>query len=202
MLDSDNRDLIVCVLWKYSFSIDYVGKGFHSGQPYSWKPVYLSYFHIFNLATRGTKIRQNDYFAVFPSGAPRSKRQKYDKIGIVVAVRGSQLGVNSPSATPALCYGNCSANDLLNTTDVRISTQTFRNRLHNAGVRSRQPAIRVPMTQNHLRTRLHLVSVHVTSKNPDFVPTPTLDESGYGCFPVAYHDAYQLLTMTVLAATI
>ena len=36
--------------------------------------------------------------------------------------------------------------DFQNTTGVRISTQTIRNRLHDAGLRSRRPAILVPLT--------------------------------------------------------
>ena len=36
--------------------------------------------------------------------------------------------------------------DFQNATGVRISTQTIRNRLHDAGLRSRRPAIRVPLT--------------------------------------------------------
>ena len=37
--------------------------------------------------------------------------------------------------------------DFQNATRVRISTQTIRNRLHDAGLRSRRPAIRVPLTR-------------------------------------------------------
>ena len=36
--------------------------------------------------------------------------------------------------------------DFQNATDVRISTQTITNRLHDSGLRSRRPAIRVPLT--------------------------------------------------------
>ena len=44
--------------------------------------------------------------------------------------------------------------DFQNATDVRISTQTIRNRLHDAGLRSRRPAIRVPLTRYHVQMRL------------------------------------------------
>ena len=37
--------------------------------------------------------------------------------------------------------------DFQNATGVRISTQTIRNRLHDAGLRSKRPAIRVPLTR-------------------------------------------------------
>ena len=44
--------------------------------------------------------------------------------------------------------------DFQNATGVRISTQTIRNRLHDAGLRSRRPAIRVPLTRYHVQMRL------------------------------------------------
>ena len=43
--------------------------------------------------------------------------------------------------------------DIQNATGVRISTQTIRNRLHDAGLRSRRPAIRVPLTRYHVQMR-------------------------------------------------
>ena len=44
--------------------------------------------------------------------------------------------------------------DFQNATGVRISAQTIRNRLHDAGLRSRRPAIRVPLTRYHVQMRL------------------------------------------------
>ena len=44
--------------------------------------------------------------------------------------------------------------DFQNATGVRISTQTIRNRLHDAGLRSRRPAIRVLLTRYHVQMRL------------------------------------------------
>ena len=44
--------------------------------------------------------------------------------------------------------------DFQNASGVRISTQTIRNRLHDAGLRSRRPAIRVPLTRYHVQMRL------------------------------------------------
>jgi transposase len=41
-------------------------------------------------------------------------------------------------------------NDFQNVTGVRVSTQTVRNRLHDAGLRSRRPTIRIPLTQHHI----------------------------------------------------
>ena len=43
--------------------------------------------------------------------------------------------------------------DFQNATGVRISTQTIRNRLHDAGLRSRRPAIRVPLTRYYVQMR-------------------------------------------------
>ena len=44
--------------------------------------------------------------------------------------------------------------DFQNATGVRISTQTIRNRLHDASLRSGRPAIRVPLTRYHVQMRL------------------------------------------------
>ena len=52
--------------------------------------------------------------------------------------------------------------DFQKATGVRMSTQTIRNRLHDAGLRSRQPAIRVPLTRYHVQMRLAWARDHVT----------------------------------------
>ena len=81
--------------------------------------------------------------------------------------------------------------DFQNTTGVRISTQTIRNRLHDAGLRSRQPAIRVPLTRYHVQMRLAWARDHVTwtqndwapvllQTSPGFVWTLPIDVLGYG----------------------
>ena len=74
--------------------------------------------------------------------------------------------------------------DFQNATDVRISTQTIRNRLHDAGLRSRRPAIQVPLTRYHVQMRLAWAWDHVTwTKNdwaPGFVWTLPIDVLGYG----------------------
>ena len=44
--------------------------------------------------------------------------------------------------------------DFQNATGVRISTQTIRNRLHDAGLRSRRTSIRVPLTRYLVQMRL------------------------------------------------
>ena len=82
--------------------------------------------------------------------------------------------------------------DFQNATGVRISTQTIRNRLHDAGLRSRRPAIRVPLTRYHMQ--MHLAYGHgimsLGSKmtgpqsclqtSPGFVWTLPIDVLGYG----------------------
>ena len=74
-------------------------------------------------------------------------------------------------------------------TGVRISTQTIRNRLHDAGLRSRRPAIRVPLTRYHVRlawTRFMSLGPKMTGPqsclqtSPGFVWTLPIDVLGYG----------------------
>ena len=60
--------------------------------------------------------------------------------------------------------------DFQNTTGVRISTHTIRNRLHDAGLRSRRPAIRVPLTRYHVQMRLAWAWDHVTGTPNDWAP--------------------------------
>ena len=64
-----------------------------------------------------------------------------------------------------------------NATGVRISTQTIRNRLHDAGLRSRRPAIRVPLTRYHVQMRLAWARDHVTWTQNDLAPVLFTDES-------------------------
>ena len=65
------------------------------------------------------------------------------------------------------------------TTGVRISTQTIRNRLHDAGLRSRRPAIRVPLTRYHMQMRLARARDHVTWTQNDWAPVLFTDESRF-----------------------
>ena len=66
-----------------------------------------------------------------------------------------------------------------NATGVRISTQTIRNRLHDAGPRSRRPAIRVPLTRYHVQMRLAWARDHVTWTQNDWAPVLFTDESRF-----------------------
>ena len=69
--------------------------------------------------------------------------------------------------------------DFQNATGVRISTQTIRNQLHDAGLRSRRPAIRVPLTQYHVQMRLASARNHVTWTQNDWAPVLFTDESRF-----------------------
>ena len=69
--------------------------------------------------------------------------------------------------------------DFQNATGVRMSTQTIRNRLHDAGLRSRRPAIRVPLTRYHVQMRLAWARDHVTWTQNDWAPVLFTDESRF-----------------------
>ena len=69
--------------------------------------------------------------------------------------------------------------DFQNATGVRISTQTIRNRLHDVGLRSRRPAIRVPLTRYHVQMRLAWARDHVTLTQNDWAPVLFTDESRF-----------------------
>ena len=47
-------------------------------------------------------------------------------------------------------FNNALCSELQNATSVPLSTQTIRNRLHEVGLRSRRPAIRIPLTRHHV----------------------------------------------------
>ena len=66
-----------------------------------------------------------------------------------------------------------------NATGVRISTQTIRNRLHDAGLWSRRPAIRVPLTRYQVQMRLAWPRDLVTWTQNDCPPVLFTDESRF-----------------------
>ena len=69
--------------------------------------------------------------------------------------------------------------ELQNATDVRLSTQTIRNRLHEAGLRSRRPAIRIPLTRHHVQELLEWARDHVTWALNDWTLILFTDESRF-----------------------
>ena len=69
--------------------------------------------------------------------------------------------------------------ELQKATGVRLSTQTIRNRLHEAGLRSRRPAICIPLTRHHVQERLEWARDHVTWALNDWTPILFTDESRF-----------------------
>ena len=69
--------------------------------------------------------------------------------------------------------------DFQNATGVRISAQTIRNRLHDAGLRLRRPAIRVLLTRYHMQMRLAWARDHFTWTQNDWAPVLFSDESRF-----------------------
>ena len=69
--------------------------------------------------------------------------------------------------------------ELQNATGVRLSTQTIKNQLHGAGLRSRRPAIHIPLTRHHVQERLEWTRNHVTCALNDWTPIPFTDESRF-----------------------
>ena len=68
---------------------------------------------------------------------------------------------------------------LQNATGVHLNTQTIRNRLHEAGLRSQRPAICIPLTRHHVQERLEWARDHVTWALNDWTPILFTDESRF-----------------------
>ena len=69
--------------------------------------------------------------------------------------------------------------ELQNATGVRLSTQTIRNWLHEAGLRSQRPAIRIPLTQHHVQEHLEWARDHVTWALNDWTQFISLMSPGF-----------------------
>ena len=69
--------------------------------------------------------------------------------------------------------------ELQNATGVRFSTQTIRNRLHEAGLRSWRPAICIPLTRHHVQEHLEWARDHVTWALNDWTPILFTDKSRF-----------------------
>ena len=74
-----------------------------------------------------------------------------------------------------------SLNEFRNETGMRISTQTVRNRLHEFILNAKRPAIRVPLTRQHIQDRLDFAETHVRCTFCDRTPVLFTDESRF-CF--------------------
>ena len=70
-------------------------------------------------------------------------------------------------------------NEFRNGPGVRISTQTVRNRLDEFGLNATRPAIRVPLTRQHVQVWLDLARTHVRWTIRDWTPVLFTDESIY-----------------------
>ena len=66
-----------------------------------------------------------------------------------------------------------------NAIGVNISTQTFRNRLRQSGLRSRKACVRIPMTRLHKQARLDWAQDHVNFTENDWDLVLFTDESRY-----------------------
>ena len=70
-------------------------------------------------------------------------------------------------------------NEFRNGTGVRISTQTVRTRFHEFGLNARSPAIRVPLTRQHVQDWLDFARTHVRWTIRDWTPVLFTDESRF-----------------------
>ena len=70
-------------------------------------------------------------------------------------------------------------NQLHRASGTRISTETVRRRLHEVGLRSRAPAIRIPLTRQHRQRRGTWARQHVTWTIGDWTPVLFTDESRF-----------------------
>ena len=75
--------------------------------------------------------------------------------------------------------------DFARATNVNISVQTYRNRLHEANLRARRPAIRVPLTPRHRDNRLAFARDHQNLRLRQFRLILFTDGSKF-CFD--FHD--------------
>ena len=64
-------------------------------------------------------------------------------------------------------------------TGVCISTHTVRNRLHEFGLSARRPAVRVPLTRQHVQDRLDFARTHVRWTVHEWTPVLFTDESRF-----------------------
>ena len=73
---------------------------------------------------------------------------------------------------------------------MRISTQTARNRFHEFGLNDGRPALRVPLTRQHVQDWLVFARTHVRWTIRDWTPVLSTDESR---FLLDFTDSRQLM---------
>jgi hypothetical protein len=70
------------------------------------------------------------------------------------------------------CNCNPTSSDLQNDSEVHVSTQTISTRLHERGMRSRRPCIRIPLSRDHCWVRYDWAMDHVGCSRMDWPPVP------------------------------
>ena len=70
-------------------------------------------------------------------------------------------------------------NDFQNATNVQLSTQTIRNRLHSSGLMARRPAIRIPFYPYHIQKRFNWTRQQVGWTLNDWTPVLFTGESKF-----------------------
>lgn len=101
------------------------------------------------------------------SGRPRATTQRQDRFIAVSAVRNRTVTANQLRT------------QLLTATNINVSVQTIRNRLHEVHIRSRRPAIRTPLTVEHRAARLAWCRHHVTWTREQWAKVLFSDESRF-----------------------
>ena len=82
------------------------------------------------------------------SGRPRITNRQDDRYLMLLAVRSRTINATTLRQ------------ELRRTTNINASRQTIRGRLHSFNLRSRRPAVRLPLTQHHRQARMRWCRLH------------------------------------------
>ena len=85
-------------------------------------------------------------------------------------------------------------NDLQQATNVHVSAQTVRNRLHEGGMRARRPQVGVVLTAQHRAGRLAFAREHQDWQNRHWGPVLFTDVAGSRTFSMASPDSVTSVT--------
>ena len=100
-------------------------------------------------------------------GRPRSTNPAQDRYLVVSASRNRHSNARKLQ------------DELQRASGVHVSDQTVRNRLHDAGMRARRPAIRIPLSVNHRRARREWCQEHLAWDEEDWESVLFTDESKF-----------------------
>ena len=100
-------------------------------------------------------------------GRPRSTTPAQDRFLVVSASRNRHSNARKLQ------------DELQRASGVHVSDQTVRNRLHDAGMRARRPAIRIPLSVNHRRARREWCQEHLAWDEEDWESVLFTDESKF-----------------------